>query len=181
MIPLGRTLVVLNLMLFGVGLALFVQGQRASIGSQDLQVRLERLERLERRLDQLLAQRQGPVVALPGAPTPAPALPADLDARIEQAVTRALQAQASSAGRLEDAPVSQKPTVSDSENAAAWAHGNEVVDRALNARQWGDAQARELSASVSSLTPQQQQDLLRRLIVAINQGQMKMETHGPLF
>ncbi|CAM3560263.1 hypothetical protein G4177_05905 [Corallococcus sp. ZKHCc1 1396] len=179
MIPLSRTLVVLNLMLFGVGLALFVQGQRASIGSQDLQVRLERLEG---RLDQLLAQRQGLAVALPGAPIPAPAaLPADLDARFEQAVTRALQAQASSAGPREDAPASQNPTVPAPENAAAWARGNEVVDRALNARQWGDAQARELSASMSSLTPQQQQDLLRRLIVAINEGHLKVETHGPFF
>ncbi|MBZ4375762.1 hypothetical protein [Corallococcus sp. AS-1-6] len=55
------------------------------------------------------------------------------------------------------------------------------MERALSARQWGDAQARELAASVPLLTQQQQVDLLRRLSVAINEGQLKVETRGPLF
>ncbi|NOK31878.1 hypothetical protein HMI49_01510 [Corallococcus exercitus] len=177
MIPLSRTLVVLNLMFFGAGLALFVQGQRASASAREVETRLERMEG---RLDQLLAQRQGPAVALSGAPSPAPALPADLDARVEQAVTRALQAQASSAALRED-PAPREPPVPNARNAEAWARGNEVVDRALSARRWGEAQARELAASVPSLTPQQQVDLLRRLSVAINEGQLKVETRGPLF
>lgn len=177
MTPLSRTLVVLNLMFFSAGLALFVQGQRASASAQDLQARLERMEG---QLHQLLAQRQGPAVAPAGAPSPAPALLSDLDARIEQAVTRALQAQASNAGPRED-PAPREPPAPDAQNAAAWVRGNEVVDRALDARRWGDAQARELSATVPSLTPQQQVDLLRRLSVAINEGQLKVETRGALF
>ncbi|WP_375756287.1 hypothetical protein [Corallococcus exercitus] len=178
----SRTLVVLNLMFFGAGLALFVQGQRASASAQDLEARLERMEG---RLNQLLAQRQGPVAALPGAPARAPELPADLDARLEQAVTRALQAQAqaqaSGPGPQDDDRPSQEPPVPEAQNAAAWARGNEVVDRALSGRKWGEAQARELSASVPSLTMQQREDLLRRLIMAINQGQLKVDTRGPLF
>ena len=173
MIPLSRTLIVLNLILFGAGLALFVLGQHASASAQDLEVRLERMEG---RLNQLLVQRQGPVALQPGAP----ALTPDLDARIEQAVTRALQAQASSTAPREE-PASQEPAVPEAQNAMAWARGNEVVDRALNARRWGDAQARELSASVPALTTQQQVELLRRLSVAINEGQLKVETRGPLF
>ncbi|RYZ44073.1 MAG: hypothetical protein EOO71_00960 [Myxococcaceae bacterium] len=179
MIPLSRTLVVLNLMFFGAGSALFVQGQRASSSAQNLEARWERLEE---RLDLLLAQRQGPAaVQLPGVPAPAAVLPADLDARIEQAVSRALQAQASSAAPREDAPKPQAPPVPDARNAAAWARGNEALERALSARRWGEAEARELSASVPALTPQQQMDLLRRLSVAINEGQLKVETRGPLF
>ncbi|RKG83186.1 hypothetical protein D7W79_00660 [Corallococcus exercitus] len=178
MTSFSRTLVVLNLMFFGAGLALFVQGQRASASAQDLEVRLERMEG---RLNQLLAQRQGPAVALSGAPAPVPALPLDLDARIEQAVTRVIQAQASTPVPREDATDAREPAVPDARNAAAWARGNEMVDRALSARRWGDAQARELAASVPSLTPQQQVDLLRRLSVAINEGQLKVETRGPLF
>ncbi|MBN8229482.1 hypothetical protein JYK02_18385 [Corallococcus macrosporus] len=179
----SRTLVVLNLMFFGAGLALFVQGQRASASSQDLEARLERMEE---RLDQLLAQRQGPVAALPGAPARAPELPADLDARLEQAVTRALQAQAAQVapqgpGPQDDGRPPQEPPVPEAQNAAAWAHTTDVVDRALSARRWGEAQARELSASAPSLTMQQREDLLRRLIMAINQGQLKVETRGPLF
>ncbi|NOK17576.1 hypothetical protein [Corallococcus carmarthensis] len=170
MIPFSRTLVVLNLMFFGAGLALFVQGQRASASAEDVQARLERMEG---RLNQVLAQRQSPAVALPGAP----ALPADLDARMEQAVTRALQAQAANVAPREDTA----PREPHARNASAWSRGNEVVDRALSARRWGDEQARELSASMPSLTQQQQVDLLRRLSVAINEGQLKVETHGPLF
>ncbi len=56
-----------------------------------------------------------------------------------------------------------------------------MVERALSIRRWGDAQARELAASVPLLTQQQQLDLLRRLSVAINEGQLEVETHGPLF
>lgn len=177
MFPLSRTLVVLNLMFFGAGLALFVQGQRASDSNRELETRLERMEG---RLTQLLTQRQGPATALSGAPTPAPALPTDLDARIEQAVTRALQAQASDAVPREE-PAPQEPPVPNERNAAAWARGNEVLDRAIGARRWGDEQARELSASVPLLTQQQQMDLLRRLSVAINEGQLKVETLGPPF
>ncbi|NOJ95599.1 hypothetical protein HMI51_22030 [Corallococcus coralloides] len=177
MIPLSRTLVVLNLMFFGAGLTLFVQGQRASDSHRELETRLERMEG---RLDQLLAQRQVPAVALSGAPAPTSALPADLDARIEQAVTRALQAQAPHASPRED-PAPQESPAPDTRNAEAWARGNEVVERALAARRWGDAQARELSASVPLLTQQQQMDLLRRLSVAINEGQLKVETLGPPF
>ncbi|MBZ4330598.1 hypothetical protein [Corallococcus sp. AS-1-12] len=55
------------------------------------------------------------------------------------------------------------------------------MERALSARQWRDAQARELAASVPLLTQQQQVDLLRRLSVAINEGQLQVETRGPLF
>ncbi|RKG60910.1 hypothetical protein D7X30_08365 [Corallococcus sp. AB011P] len=175
MFPLSRTLVVLNLMFFGAGLALFVQGQRASENNRELETRLERMEG---RLDQLLSQRQAPAVALSGAPSPA--LPSDLEARIEQAVSRALQAQAPHAPPRED-PAPQEPPAPDTRNAEAWARGNEVVERALSARRWGDAQARELAASVPSLTQQQQLNLLRRLSVAINEGQLKVETLGPPF
>ncbi|GMU00559.1 hypothetical protein KH5H1_46790 [Corallococcus caeni] len=177
MTPLSRTLVVLNLMFFGAGLALFVQGQRASSSAREVEARLERMEG---RINQLLAQRQGPAVALSGAPSPAPALPADLDVRVEQAVTRALQAHASSAAPR-DTPAPREPPAPNARNAEAWARGNEVVDRALSDRRWGEAQARELAASVPLLTQQQQLDLLRRLSVAINEGQLKVETRGPLF
>ncbi|MGE6756854.1 hypothetical protein ACQKGO_02480 [Corallococcus interemptor] len=179
MSPLSRTLVVLNLIFFGAGLALFVQGQRASASARDLEVRLERMEG---RINLLLALRQGPVAVQPGTPPRAPELPADLDARIEQAVTRALQAHAPASKTAPgDEPAPQEPPIPDARNAAAWARGNEVVDRALSARRWGEAQARELSASSSSLTVQQRENLMRRLIVAINQGQLKVETRGPLF
>src|SRR5690349_18624569 len=99
MIPLSRTLVVLNLMFFGAGLALFVQSQHASDSTRELETRLERMEG---RLDQLLTQRPGPAVAQSGVSGPTSALHADLDARIEQAVTRALQAQVSNAAPRED-------------------------------------------------------------------------------
>lgn len=177
MFSFSRTLVVLNLMFFGAGLALFVQGQRASESNRELETRLERMEG---RINQLLAQRQAPAVALSGASSSVPALPPDLDARIEQAVTRALQAQAPNAAP-QQAPVPQEPPAPDTRNAEAWARGNEVVERALSARRWGDAQARELAASMPRLTQQQQLDLYRRLSMAINEGQLKVETQGPPF
>ncbi|MBN9688492.1 MULTISPECIES: hypothetical protein [unclassified Corallococcus] len=177
MIPLSRTLVVLNLMFFGAGLALFVQGQRASDSAWELETRLERMEG---RLDSLLAQRQGSAVARSGAPAPTATLPPDLDARIEQAVTRALQTQASNAAPREP-PAPQESPVPDARNAEAWARVNDMADRALAARRWGAAQARELSAAVPKLTQQQQVDVLRRLSVAINEGRLKVETRGLLF
>ncbi|MGE6761771.1 hypothetical protein ACQKGO_27415 [Corallococcus interemptor] len=172
--------VVLPLVLVGGGLtALFVQGQRAAVTAQAMEARLERLER---RMDLLLAQRQAPVSASAGVSARGPELPKDLQASIDGAVARALQAHAQEPAPVPgNAPPPRAHPVDAEQNARAWAQGNELVERALSSRRWGDAQIQELRTTLVMLTPDQRQTLQRKLIVAVNEGQVRMEGRGPLF
>jgi len=178
MLHTSRTLLALSLVFFGAGLALFVQGGWSDAGQRELQ---ERLERMEGQLRVLLATCQAREVS-GTVPTPRPGeLPADLDARLEQAVTRALLARDPVPGPHQEETPSEKRSLPSEKNEVARQRGEELVERALGNRRWGDTQAHEMMVLLPSLTDTQRDELIRRLIVAINRGELKVETSGPLF
>jgi hypothetical protein len=61
-------------------------------------------------------------------------------------------------------------------NLAALERGQRVLEEALRARRWGDAQADELSGLFPGMTAAQQLMLAQRLSASINRGELVVET-----
>lgn len=63
----------------------------------------------------------------------------------------------------------------------AYAEVNTLIDGALEAAYWGDADAAKFRSHLASLTQQHAEDVLDRLILGINSDQLRVETSGPPF
>lgn len=64
------------------------------------------------------------------------------------------------------------------ESLVVMERGQRLLDDALRARRWGDAQAEELRGLFPGLTAAQQQQLAQKLAVSINRGELVVETTG---
>jgi len=56
-----------------------------------------------------------------------------------------------------------------------------IVDRALATGVWGEADASAFRRSLAGLTAQERDDLLKKLLPAVNAQQIKVTVRGPLF
>ena len=61
-------------------------------------------------------------------------------------------------------------------NLAALERGQRLLDNALRARRWGDAQVEELRRLLPEMTAAQQQMLTQKLSASINRGELVVET-----
>jgi len=61
---------------------------------------------------------------------------------------------------------------------AALERGTKLVDRSVAAQSWGDSQAMELRSLMPELSDTDRDSLLRTLVRAINDGQLKVVTRG---
>jgi hypothetical protein len=85
------------------------------------------------------------------------------------------------AGRPEPTKVSlpaPSPEEVSPKNQAVLERGQRLLDDALRARRWGDAQVEELRGLFPGLTFAQQRMLTQKLIVSINRGDLIVETTG---
>ena len=67
------------------------------------------------------------------------------------------------------------------ENKAAYQSASSAVRTALAAKRWTDEDAHTLRVSMGQLTREQHEELMELLLPAINRGEIKVETSGPLF
>lgn len=67
------------------------------------------------------------------------------------------------------------------ENKAAYQSATSVVRTAVAAKRWTDEDAQTLRLAIGQLTREQHDELMELLIPAINSGEIKVETKGPLF
>jgi hypothetical protein len=65
------------------------------------------------------------------------------------------------------------------ESLAIYDHLRTVVDRALRAKTWTDADYAEFRRSTPRLSPSQDEEITRTLVQAINSGELAVRTSGP--
>jgi hypothetical protein len=121
--------------------------------------------------------------ALAGSPRGSAGCRVDL-AAIRGEVRTALQEQLpAKEGAGTDADVDQPEAERQpsEENIRAFDIGRRVVDQALSSGNWGQSQADQLRAAVPNLDDEQRQDLLSRLVSAINRQEVSVRVNGPLF
>ncbi|HKE13379.1 MAG TPA: hypothetical protein VKB80_00825 [Kofleriaceae bacterium] len=73
------------------------------------------------------------------------------------------------------------PEERSAERAAAARKGQAVVDAALRAARWTREDAAALRTAVAAMSRGQRDDLLRRLVPAINRGEVTPAFVGPIF
>lgn len=72
-------------------------------------------------------------------------------------------------------------SVQTQENREAFDSAYDIVGNALAVRRWTDDDVHNFRHALASLTSTQQQELLELLLPAVNRGEIKVETVGPLF
>jgi hypothetical protein len=78
-------------------------------------------------------------------------------------------------------PTDTAPTDRDPvENDAAFVQADRLVDEAIAARVWGDDQAQELRQLRRKLTPERLDELISRLIPAMNRQEVRVDATRPL-
>jgi hypothetical protein len=143
------------------------------------------LEQAVTDLTQALEQNNSPGVRL--EPTNAVALSGDtmtpqmLTKILRQELQHALaewspEAQQARAQEIANAQLRDTP-----ENKAAYQSASSVVRTALTAKRWTDEDAHTLRVTMGQLTREQHDELMELLLPAINSGEIKVETTGPVF
>jgi hypothetical protein len=97
-------------------------------------------------------------------------------ADIESALQRALDRRDEQA-RIQREAAAQ-PT---NENLEAYARAEQLLGDAVKAKRWSAAQAASFRQLLPQLTGEQADALRRRISVAINEGQVSVQTEGPPF
>jgi hypothetical protein len=122
----------------------------------------ERLEQLEARLG---ASALAPALAQASCPRVAPS--AAPSGRSEAAAPEAKAA---------DEPNLAEPSP---EQQAALDRSNTIVDDAIRAGHWGDAEVQALRVSMVGLPGAQQAQIAQKLFAAINRNRVRADLHGP--
>jgi hypothetical protein len=105
-------------------------------------------------------------------------LRADLRAIVREELDAFAEASAAAEEQEESAPVDP---ASFDENVREFERATALVQKALVSRVWGDQQADEFRRTRSKLTPEQYDGLLRQILPAINNQEIRAEANGPLF
>jgi hypothetical protein len=100
-------------------------------------------------------------------------------ASVDPALVRRLVAEALADTRApappEEPPAAPAPSP---ERVAAAAEAADLVDRAVSAGRWTDADARGLRARLPLLTAEAREEALSRFFGALNSGRLRVETEG---
>jgi len=97
-------------------------------------------------------------------------------ATVEAALRRALDQQAQ-----EEKAKQAAATRPSEESVKAFAQGERIVDRAIDAKRWTETDRAALHVLMGQLTGEQHSQLLQRLSVAINEKTLLVQTEGPPF
>jgi hypothetical protein len=149
----------------GAGFAA-ARGLAPAGGEQELLQRLRRLEALESR-------RVSPP---PSGPC---AVAVDIETLRLQLRHTLREELGALSGPTAPPPVAAAVPAPTPENMEAFDKGQRLVEEALVSRRWGDAQADELRRLLREMTPEQRSQMFGRLLPAINQGHLTVETRGP--
>jgi hypothetical protein len=159
----------------GVGFAA-ARGLAPAGGEQEL---LQQLRRLDERLEALESR------GVPPPPSGPCAVAVDTEAlrlQLRQTLREelgALRGPAAPPPVAATVPVPTPTPAPTPENMEAFDKGQRLVEEAISSRRWGDAQADELRRLLGAMTPEQRSRIFGRLLPAINQQQISVETRGP--
>jgi hypothetical protein len=104
---------------------------------------------------------------------------------LARSLSGARPAEAVAAGRsappspAPEAPTAVAPT--PEENLAALAKAERTVDEAFAHKAWSETDRSAFESVLPTLAPDDRSRLKRRLIVAVNAGELKVKLEGPLF
>ncbi|NPC75649.1 hypothetical protein HPP05_38510 [Corallococcus exiguus] len=141
---------------------------------------LRRLERQEARLE-ALARRLESAPAPPARAAPRSHPELDL-AAVREDLRQLLREELHTAlaSTAPQTPGEKRPPAVP-EDPAVYAKARQWLDDSIAARRWGDRQRSELIVLRRQLTDAQFAELLQKLVVAINNQQLRIETDGPPF
>jgi hypothetical protein len=147
--------------------------QRDLMFMQELRLQRDMLAKLSQSVSDLAQRPSPPSVSCAAAGSNGPLVDT---ASIENAVKQAMTQQANQV-KAEQEELKQ-PT---DENLKAYAQVESIVQSALGAKRWTEADAIALRNAAGHITGQQHETLLRQLSAAINSGKLSVQTDGPPF
>lgn len=125
-----------------------------------------------------LARTDGDVVAsLPGATV----LRQEVNRLLREELREVLAAVGTGETREPGERAQAEETVQTQENQEAFDSAYDIVENALAVGRWTDDDGHNFRHALASLTSKQSQELLAFLLPAVNRGEIKVETVGPLF
>ncbi|MCP3063202.1 hypothetical protein LXT21_30940 [Myxococcus sp. K38C18041901] len=132
---------------------------------------------LEPVLRELAAQRA--LLTTLHAPPPRAPVGGNLDsawlrAEITEAVREALEEKPAP-------PVEAPPPETSAQALAALQEGHKVIDNAIASRRWTDEDVSALRRALRTMTAPQQDEVVRRLVIALNSNTLEVRTHGAPF
>jgi hypothetical protein len=148
--------------------------QEVSVLTQELKRQKAELTRIEEALTQL--GQRAPVGAERCAAGGVGVSNTQLQAAIDQAVQKSVGSKAQELSLEQDDAA--QPTVESQENFES---GEQLIGRATAAHRWTDAEAASFRGILGHVHGDQGAALLQRLSVAINSGQLTVQTAGPPF
>jgi hypothetical protein len=125
-----------------------------------------------------MAKPDGHVVAtLPGETV----LRQEVNRLLREELRDVLAAVGAGEAQAQGEEVEAEETEQTQENKEAFDTAYDIVGNALTVGRWTDDDGHSFRHALTSLTGKQQEELLELLIPAVNRGEIKVETVGPLF
>lgn len=170
-------LAILLFALFGSAVGVRISGRDDPSSGDEL---VQRLQRQSNRLEALLARiekvdRQ----PTPGACESRPAAEPPVEpGALRPAIATALREELDRRAAVPPVdPRSEPPR----ESVIAASAGQQIIQAALSARQWGERQAQEMRKLLPTMTIEQREQALQELSAAINRGDITVAVSGPPF
>ena len=85
------------------------------------------------------------------------------------------------AQRAKEEAIAEAQILNSPENRAAYQSASSVVTTAVAAKRWTEEDKETFRSAFGQLTNNQRMELMNILAPAINNGEVKVEVHGPLF
>lgn len=175
-----RTIVISVLAVVGIGLAvvggLRIVGQleqREVSAAEELRLQRATIAELKEGVVSLAMRANEANARRPAATGGEASLP---QATVELAVQKAMATQAEHAKEAHNA----EPELSQT-NLEASVQGDRLLDNAIAAKRWTDADVASLRDITGRMAGLQTAELMRRVSVAINDGKIAVQVSGPLF
>jgi len=100
---------------------------------------------------------------------------------IREEVRQALAKESPEAQRAREEAIANATILNTPENHAAYQRASSVVNTAVAAKRWTEEDKETLRTAFGQLTNDQRMELMNMLVLAINHGEVTVETPGPLF
>ncbi len=105
----------------------------------------------------------------------------DLAQIIREEVRNAVAKESPEAQRAKEEAIAEAKILNSPENKAAYQNASSVVTTAVAAKRWTEEDKETFRSAFGQLTNNQRMELMNVLAPAINNGEVKVEVHGPLF
>ena len=96
-------------------------------------------------------------------------------------VRNAVAQESPGAQRAKEEAIAEAKILNSPENRVAYQSASSVVQTAVAAKRWTEEDKENFRGAFGALTNMQRMELMNALIPAINNGDIKVEVHGPLF